>query len=196
MAQRTAEKRTCQKASSTQMLRQSEQEGKTKRISKLSSQSSAQRHSKIFIIINIHQRLVGTLTCEAVLQLVELDAPQHEEDGGQDGEDEHVGEVPVQGQLDHVPPEPERPGGLDQSGEDPPADGAVYHRQGDPNDHSSGGKVVLGLGYPVKRIIKNNLTTKCVSCMCLAFQNIFDSKKLRKTRENGYVRSQFYSLNF
>ena len=40
-----------------------------------------------------------------------LDAPQHEDDAVDDAEDQGVGEVFVDRQLDQVPPQSELPGG-------------------------------------------------------------------------------------
>ena len=58
-----------------------------------------------------------------------LDAPQHEDDGGDDGEDEGVGEVTVEGELDHVSAQAQRARRLNQGGEDPPTDGAAEERR-------------------------------------------------------------------
>ena len=67
-------------------------------------------------------------TFKALFELVVLDAPQHEDDGGDDGEDEGVGEVTVEGQLDHVSAQAQRARRLYQGGEDPPTDGAVERK--------------------------------------------------------------------
>ena len=57
---------------------------------------------------------------EAVHDLVVLDAPEHEDDAGDDAEHEGVGEVFVHGQLHEVPPQPELACGGHQGGEHPP----------------------------------------------------------------------------
>ena len=61
-------------------------------------------------------------------ETVILDAPEHEDDGSDDGEDQGVGEVSVERQLDDVPAKAKGPGRLDQRGEDPPTDGTVTKR--------------------------------------------------------------------
>ena len=58
--------------------------------------------------------------CEAVHDLVILDAPEHEDDAGDDAEHEGVGEVFVHRQLHEVPPQPELACGGHQGGEHPP----------------------------------------------------------------------------
>ena len=54
-----------------------------------------------------------------------LDAPQHEDDGGDDGEDEGVGEVTVEGKLHHVSAQAQRARCLNQRRKDQPTDGAA-----------------------------------------------------------------------
>jgi hypothetical protein len=56
------------------------------------------------------QSIILTLTSEAFFQPVILDAPEHEDDRGDDGEDEGVGEVSVERQLDDVPTQTESSG--------------------------------------------------------------------------------------
>ena len=48
---------------------------------------------------------------EAVHDLVILDAPEHEDDAVDDAEDQRVGKVFVDRELDQVPPQSELPGG-------------------------------------------------------------------------------------
>jgi len=43
-----------------------------------------------------------------------FDAPKHENDAGHHAEDQSVGEVSVKAQLDHIPPQSQRSGGLNQ----------------------------------------------------------------------------------
>ena len=57
---------------------------------------------------------------QTVNNLVILDTPEHEDDAGDNCEDESVGEVLVEGELDKVSPESECSGGLDERRENPP----------------------------------------------------------------------------
>ena len=67
--------------------------------------------------------MVSYFTSEAFFQLVVLDAPEHEDDWGDDREDEGVGEVAVERQFDQVATKTKGPGGLNERGKDPPTNG-------------------------------------------------------------------------
>lgn len=58
--------------------------------------------------------------CQAVNNLVIFDAPEHEDDAGDNSKDEGVGEVFVERKLDKVPPESQSSCGLYEGRENPP----------------------------------------------------------------------------
>ena len=63
------------------------------------------------------------ITSKTFFQLVILDTPEHEDDWCDDREDESVGEMSVQRQLDQVSTKTKGPGGLNEGRKDPPANG-------------------------------------------------------------------------